>query len=488
MQKSKLHQVLCALFMPTFRFKWYMATLCLLLNNSSFAQSDSLRTFTLAEFLTIVKTYHPLAKQADIVTDKAKAELLIARGGFDPMLYSDYDRKVFYGNNYYSFFSSEIKIPGWYGIEVKAGYDYSYGSNINPSDFIPKTGLAYVGVSVPLLKGLFTDKKRADLQKAKLFVSASEQQRILMLNDLLLDAVKGYYEWTLAYRNKRIIEEALLLSQQRFAATTQATLLGDRAPIDSTEAMAQYQTRQYEFNQANLDFQKASFELSNFLWTQNEQPYLLPNGVVPEFNDAAVFAQSVKLKPLTELEQTIQTTHPNVLMYQLKVKQLEVERKLKIENLKPTLNASYNLLSKDVSTWSNPEWSMFKDYYKFGVKFSMPLTFAQGRGDVRIANLKIREAKYDLELKRNELNNKLRSYYTELVVLKDQVNLYKATVTNYEKLYTGEVMRFNAGESNVFLVNTRENKWLEAQQKLAEVQLKYFKAEAALKWVMMQLN
>lgn len=488
MTKSKQHLTFCSRMKCALSIQRLTAFILLLQLNVAYAQSDSLRTFTLAEFLTIVKTYHPLAKQADIVTDKAKAELLIARGGFDPMLYSDYDRKVFYGNNYYSFFSSEIKIPGWYGIEVKAGYDYSYGSNINPSDFIPKTGLAYVGVSVPLLKGLFTDKKRADLQKAKLFVSASEQQRILMLNDLLLDAVKGYYEWTLAYRNKRIIEEALLLSQQRFAATTQATLLGDRAPIDSTEAMAQYQTRQYEFNQANLDFQKASFELSNFLWTQNEQPYLLPYGVVPEFNDAAVFAQSVKLKPLTELEQTIQTTHPNVLMYQLKVKQLEVERKLKIENLKPTLNASYNLLSKDVSTWSNPEWSMFKDYYKFGVKFSMPLTFAQGRGDVRMANLKIREAKYDLELKRNELNNKLRSYYTELVVLKEQVNLYKATVINYEKLFTGEVMRYNAGESNVFLVNTRENKWLEAQQKLAEVQLKYFKAEAALKWVMMQLN
>ncbi len=488
MQKSKQHLVLDSWLMSRFSKNCLIVMICLLPLNASIAQSDSLRTFTLAEFLTIVKAYHPLAKQADIVTDKAKAELLSARGGFDPMIYSDYDRKVFYGNNYYSFFGSEIKIPGWYGIEVKAGYDYTYGSNINPSDYIPKTGLAYVGISVPLLKGLFTDKKRADLQKAKLFVSASEQQRILMLNDLLLDAVKGYYEWTLAYRNKRIIEEALLLSKQRFESTTQATLLGDRAPIDSTEAMAQFQTRQYEYNQANLDFQKASFELSNFLWTQNEQPYVLPDGVVPEFNDAAVFAQSVKLKPLTELEQTIQTTHPNVLMYQLKVKQLEVERKLKIENLKPTLNASYNLLSKDITTWSNPEWSMFKDYYKFGVKFSMPLTFAQGRGDVRIANLKIREAKYDLELKRNELNNKLRSYYTELVVLKEQVNLYKATVTNYEKLYTGEVMRFNAGESNVFLVNTRENKWLEAQQKLAEVQLKYFKAEAALKWVMMQLN
>jgi hypothetical protein len=210
MQKSKQHLVLDSWLMRRFSINCLIAMICLLPLNASIAQSDSLRTFTLAEFLTIVKAYHPLAKQADIVTDKAKAELLIARGGFDPMLYSDYDRKVFYGNNYYSFFGSEIKIPGWYGIEVKAGYDYTYGSNINPSDYIPKTGLAYVGISVPLLKGLFTDKKRADLQKAKLFVSASEQQRILMLNDLLLDAVKGYYEWTLAYRNKRIIEEALL--------------------------------------------------------------------------------------------------------------------------------------------------------------------------------------------------------------------------------------------------------------------------------------
>ena len=194
MKKSKLHLALGTGLIRTFRLKCLMAIMFFLSWNVNIAQIDSLRTFTLAEFLTIVKAYHPLAKQADIVTDKAKAELLIARGGFDPMIYSDYDRKVFYGNNYYSFFGSEIKIPGWYGVEVKAGYDYTYGSNINPSDYIPKTGLAYVGISVPLLKGLFTDKKRADLQKAKLFVSASEQQRILMLNDLLFDAVKGYYE------------------------------------------------------------------------------------------------------------------------------------------------------------------------------------------------------------------------------------------------------------------------------------------------------
>lgn len=452
------------------------------------AQSDTVRTLSLPEFLGIVKAYHPLAKQADIISDKAKAELTIARGGFDPTIYSDYDRKVFYGNNYYSFFGSEIKIPGWYGIEFKAGYDYTYGSNINPTDFIPNTGLAYVGISVPVLKGLFTDKKRADLRKAKLFISASQQQRTLMVNDLLLDAIKTYYEWTLAFRNKKIIEDALVLSQQRFVATTQAALLGDRAPIDSTEALTQFQSRQYELNQVNLDFQKARFELSNFLWKEEEQSYLLPENTIPDFNDTALFYQFVALKSLDEMEQNIQMNHPHILNYQVKIKQLEIDRKLKIENLKPTLNANYNILSKDVSTFGNPSWSNFRDYYKFGIKFSMPLTFAQGRGELKIANLKIREAKYDLDLKRNELSNKLRSYYTELVVLREQVKLYKATSQNFEKLYMGEVTRFNAGESNVFLVNTRENKLLEVKQKLAEVQLKYFKTEATLKWVMAQLN
>ena len=102
--------------------------------------------------------------------------------------------------------------------------------------------------------------------------------------------------------------------------------------------------------------------------------------------------------------------------------------------------------------------------------------------------MKIKETKYDLDTKRNELNNKLRSYYTELVVLRQQVNLYRETVSNYEKLYQGEMTRFYAGESTVFLVNTRENKFLEARPKIAEIQLKYFKAEASLKWILAPLN
>ena len=39
------------------------------------------------DFVAIVKTFHPVIKQADINIEKAQADITIARGGFDPSLY-----------------------------------------------------------------------------------------------------------------------------------------------------------------------------------------------------------------------------------------------------------------------------------------------------------------------------------------------------------------------------------------------------------------
>ena len=45
-----------------------------------------------------------------------------------------------------------------------------------------------------------------------------------------------------------------------------------------------------------------------------------------------------------------------------------------------------------------------------------------------------------------------------------------------------ETLRFNNGESSLFLVNTRENKVLEMQQKIIELQVKLLKAKYSLDW------
>ena len=451
-----------------------------------YGQTDSTNILTMAEYLSILKAYHPVAKQADILTEQAKANLQLARGGFDPILYSDYDRKEFYGKNYYSFFSSEIKIPAWYGIEVKTGYDAAYGLNINPENSIPENGIYYLGISLPVLKNMLMDKKRADLLKARLFVKSTEQERLLLLNQLLLDAIQSYYYWSEAEQVKNVYDNAQRIAYIRYRATVRAYELGDRAAIDTTEALAQYQQRAYQFNDAELNVRKARLIVSGFLWTENTTPALLPDSIFPQLIDSTFIHASLNapLENLDILLAQINTAHPVINQYELKLRQLDIERKLKKENLKPVLNINYNLLSPGFFNYTSPDNRVFTNYYKFGFNFSMPLTFAQGRAELQQTRLKITDTKLQLTQKQRELELKLMSIYADLSTLKKQILLYRETLKNYERLSFGESRRFEIGESNLFLVNTRENTAISAQQKMIELHIKYLDYEAKLKWVL----
>jgi hypothetical protein len=91
-----------------------------------------------------------VAKQAQLQLEKGEANVLKARGGFDPRINSDLDQKYYKGSQYYSLFNSGLKIPTWYGIEFGAGFEQNQGSNLNPENILPQSGLAYAGMSVVL--------------------------------------------------------------------------------------------------------------------------------------------------------------------------------------------------------------------------------------------------------------------------------------------------------------------------------------------------
>jgi outer membrane protein TolC len=462
--------------------KSIILSICLLASISVFANSDSVKVLNAAEFLSIVTNYHPIAKQAGLITEQAKAELVIARGGFDPYIYSDYDRKNFDGKNYYSLFGNEIKVPGWYGLELKAGYDIAYGVNINPENSIPQGGLGYIGISANVLKGMIMDKRMAALKQAKIFRESSEQERLIILNDLLLDANKAYYEWSQSYQNLLIFENALKLAEVRFTATKQTYVLGDRPAIDTIEALTQFQSRQYQYNEAKLQFIKSGLELSNFLWYDNDVPVQLTDSIVPETLTSGFTQLSISLAKAEEFESQLKTVNPYLQTYNYKLKMLDIERRLKIENLKPTLNVNYNLLSKQFNMFTEGSPAIFRNDYKFGLMFSMPLTFAQARGELKLNKLKIKDTQYTINQKTLELVNKLKAYYNELVITQQQVVIYEDMVLNMQKLFSGEDQRFRNGESSLFLVNARENNMLNTQMKLRELQAKFYKTEAAVKW------
>ncbi len=127
----------------------------MLKNTLAQSQQDSGKTIlTLTAFLNLVKENHPVVKQTFLLNQVAQSELLAAKGGFDPKLYGDYEQKYFDSKNYFTFGEYGIKIPTWYGIEVKGGYNTATGNFLNAENKLPKQGQAIVGVSLPLLQNL----------------------------------------------------------------------------------------------------------------------------------------------------------------------------------------------------------------------------------------------------------------------------------------------------------------------------------------------
>ncbi|HVF82246.1 MAG TPA: TolC family protein [Flavisolibacter sp.] len=432
------------------------------------------QTISLEEFLAIVKRHHPVAKQAAIAVDIAKAEVIAARGGFDPLFTNEISRKEFGGLLYYDQQITELKIPTWYGVDVVAGVESLTGVRTSTPD--TKGNSSYVGFSVPVAKGLLLDKRRAALQQAKIFQDLSVQEQRAVLNDLLYEAAKAYWMWWQQYEIQRLFQQAIKNAEQRFRLVKTAYQLGDRPAIDTIEALAQLQTFGLRQNEIALDIVNSQLDLNIFLWQQNGEAYSLPATVVPQRT-----LTSMENLQIETLLQSVQQ-HPELQQYRFKLGALHIEKRLKFQSLLPSVYLKYNQLNNShdlVKSFSTP-W--LQNNYRYGVAIAMPLRLSEGRGEFRKAKLKIEQTELEGLNKQLTLTTKLQQYYNEWTNLQGQMVLQQRAIASYAALQRGEEVRFLNGESSLFLVNARELKTLEAQQKLIELQSKEGKAAASTLW------
>lgn len=444
------------------------------------AQSDSVKILKEDEFIAAVKAYHPVAKQGSLLVDIAKAQLTAIRGNFDPVIQAVNDKKTFDGKNYYNYTNSQLMVPTWYGIEVSGGFERNFGDLINPE--LTSGRSSYMGVTIPLAKNLLIDKRRAALQQAKLFTQQSEQERRIVINDLLLDAYETYWNWSKDYQLYQILTNAVVLNQQRMRLLRISFEQGDRAKIDTIEATAQLQNLQQQQAEALLKYRKSSFALSNFLWTENNEPAFISEKVIPDSIWTGINTSAFKLEALDWWMQQVMGKHPKLQAMNFKIKNLEVEKRLKFQNLLPKVDVKYNFLQKGYEPWKNITGNLLDNNYKFGLGVSMPLFLRQGRGEWEAAKLKLKSTSYERQQQQLEIENKVRYHYIEIFNLQQQAELLQSVFNNYNELYKAEELRFALGETSLFILNSRQNQLLSSQQKLLEVKAKFFIAQASLQW------
>lgn len=421
-------------------------------------------TLSFEEYMTLVEKYHPLVKQANLITDRAEGEIRAARGLFDPKLFHDRTAKDFENKEYFDLQNSGLKVPTWFGVEVKAGYEYNTGKFLNPENNVTDNGLTYLGVSLPILQGFVIDKRRAELRKAQLYRDMSVQEQQLQLNDVLFDAISAYWNWSQTYEVYQVYKEAIAVSEERYGFVKQSFRFGDVPAIDTLEALILLQNRQISTQEARLKYVKASLELSNYLWYENSTPLEVTDSIVPTSFENHVILLSECREILDEIDQTILQS-PAILAYNFKLRQLDVDRRLKAEKLKPKLNVNYNLLQRDFGAQD----FMLQNNYKWGLSFSFPIFLREARGNLQVARLKIQQTQFDLDQKKRVLKNKLVAVFNQLETYQDLMELTNDNANNYQRLFNAEVIKVSIGESSLFKLNAREVKLLEARAKYAKM-------------------
>jgi outer membrane protein TolC len=429
---------------------------------------------TLQEYLLWVLKDHPLSQNAELNVERGEAQFLQAKGVFDPVIVSKWKEKFFQGKEYYNSGENSIVYRSPFALSMVGQLDLNNGDYLNPEMYTGKDGLITLGVQLPLLQGLWMDERRLAVRRAEQIQAMATLEKQMALNELLFQSTMLYIDWVIAEKRRSIASDLKVIAQQRMDATRQRFVGGDRPAMDTLEARAQFQTRSILLQEAELQVIKSRLALVAFVDEKGERKNILALPIRPQQG-------LLELLPIyrpSSLPNFGLNNHPELSWYSNKITLLNWEEKWKREKLKPKLNVQYNLLSKGVNENSNVEFST--QNYRWGVEMAFPIFLRDARGDLQLQRLKIQEAENDVDWKKSQLQQKATALEQQEDMVRKQYILYSNNVSLYRSLLEAEQSKYQVGESVVFMVNQRENAWLENQIKALEYERKWMETRAQM--------
>ncbi|CAM1353154.1 TolC family protein [Tenacibaculum insulae] len=448
----------------------------------SFSQNQSINTLSLEESLGYIKKHHPVLKQAELITNINEAKLMKARGAFDPKIEVDYDKKEFKNTDYYKKLTSTFKVPTWYGIELKASYENNSGQYLNPQFKTPKNGLYNIGVSIPLAKNLFINKRMATLKQAKLYTKQGKLEQQLLANNILFEAISSYLNWVQYYQQYAIYKNYYANASVRLKNTVKNFKAGDKAAVDTLEASINLKNRKLDLEKAHIKHLKSKLEFSNFLWIDNNIPMEIKEEMNPDTNTFSKI-DSILKATTNQTVNLVFDNHPKLKLLELKKKNLQISKQLKINNLLPKIDFQYNLLASKVNNFD----AFNVANYKNSLQVSFPLFLRKSRGDLKITKLKLQDLDFEIASTKMTLQNKINAIQQEITSYQKQNTLLKNLVKDYKIIVKSEERKFYLGESSLFLINYREVKLIESNLKQIKNQYEFAKTKSKLFQLLGQL-
>ena len=435
---------------------------------STYAQ-DVLR---LQDFLLQVERTHPSLRSADFEPELAEAEIRSALGSFDPLLNVSYEYKDTDGRDKLNLFDGSIEMPldMLFGPSLKASYRRGIGQSINPQMSTTGPGEGSIGVSLPILQGIFTDSRRNQLRKAMLRPDLASAQYRIERNNLLRAAGLRYWDWSEASAGVRVADTLLTLAQRRLDFIARRARAGESAVIDSVEMAQEVQRRIGERFRALRIEEQLAIDVSVFLWNGDGTPQqnmaFLPLELPPTPDTVVTTTEAANLA---------RTLRPEILRADGLQQTSRLDSSLAQELLRPFVELEAALMAYDVTMLNKTD-------YKVGLRISQPLLFRQASAHVETA---------DITVKRADLSRAL----IDRIIYADAANAVIALDRSRERLgaaneevrlarimVDAEARKFQAGESTLLQLNLRERFYAEALLRQVSSRADWARARLALRW------
>jgi outer membrane protein TolC len=411
-----------------------------------------------AQFVQWVDANHPVLAAVRNKLPIAKAELLKARGAFDPAIIGNYASKEYGGDLYYEIPSVQLALPTASPIDLHVDWNAIDGINTNPQNKLPDEGLFAIGGMINLGNGLMTDERRTSLRMAKAAVDLTEAEAQLYRNKLLAKALSDYWKWYEAYASLKAYESAVTAAQEVYDFTINSFNAGDAAAIDTLEARALLTTWQTDFFKARNKAISAMYTASNWLWSVDGQPMMLK----PE-------SRPVEIMESLKVQLELDPAHPLYVYNDNKEEQFRLKRQLAREYLKPKVAVGGavlmpgNFSELPTSADFDPDNRMVK------AKLDMPLFLRTGRGYSRSQNLQLQNFQLERSETENSWNNAMSAAAEGIVQLEIALNASLKNQESLRLLLEAEKRKLQLGDSELIKVNLRTSYYAKALIQTANI-------------------
>lgn len=420
-------------------------------------------TLTLNSFLDVVISNHPLIKKAQLFDENQIAFDLKGKGALDPKVASNYQTKDFDNKDYFTLWQTEVKVPTTLPVDFSLGYERNEGLFLNDENNLPSNGLIYGTFNINLLRGLLFDEQRFKIRKAKLDGINSEIEKEILIREILNQAIKTYIKWVETSNNLTLSENYLDIINERHLNIIELYLNGDIPAIDTTESRLNLYSAKKIVLKAEEKLVIRQQELSLFIWDDDGTPLMLQNQIYPMKFEELID----EIKKLSLLVNPNFIQDPLVRKIENKIASLELVNKLEKEQLKPQLNLKYNTVVSLGEDAIDPLYSFSN--YKYGLSFEYPIRNRKTRGEIKLNEILIDQNNLDKIQYLANLKNKFEALLARLEIQAELIIVSENKIESSLMLYEAEQIKFNLGESSIFILNQREKKLLESQMELVKV-------------------